>query len=68
MPGTSKSEHTSSKHQKRGEGQGAASSSRSPQKGGQVGLDASIKRSKADRSALPKKAAETRKPTTDRAR
>lgn len=36
------------------------------QKGGQIGVDASVRRSKADRSASPKKAAETRKPIEDR--
>lgn len=36
------------------------------QKGGQIGVDASVRRSKADRSVSPKKAAETRKPIEDR--
>jgi len=36
------------------------------QKGGQIGVDASVRRSKADRSVSSKKATETRKPIEDR--
>ena len=59
---------TTTQNHERAANRGGGESERdvSMQKGGEVGVDASARRSKADRAVSPKKAAETRKPISER--
>ncbi|NRQ17466.1 hypothetical protein [Ensifer sesbaniae] len=66
MPLRDKPTNTGKQQRKSDHGRGEADSNTSPQKGGQIGVDASVRSSKADRTASPKKAAETRKPIKER--